>query len=104
MVRPTKTKLASAPDPTPSQLDDSSERLTWPMRTQDFSPKPRLFYAVRQGAYEWQAYVMSPVDNIVKPIGKPDLIDIICQRINAVMRYEGNQDFAEEQKRLGQKV
>ncbi len=65
--------------------------LLWPMVDADIPQTPRLFRCHRIDGFQWQAYVVD--QGIEYPIGKPDLFDIIKNRINGCMRAEGQIEF-----------
>jgi len=67
------------------------DRLSWPQGPRDLSSRPRVFRMHRLDSYSWQAYVI--LDNTESPIGKPDLFDIIKNKVAGVMRAEGQLEF-----------
>lgn len=67
------------------------DRIPWPLKPEELSPRPRLFRVERLNEYEWQAYIVSGGDE--HPIGKPDLFDIVKHKVAAVMKAEGQQAF-----------
>ncbi len=69
----------------------AAERTPWPQSPKDLSPRPRVFRIQRLNQFEWQAYVIG--ESGEAPIGKPDLFDILKNKVMAVMRAEGQQEY-----------
>lgn len=63
----------------------------WPLTEKDVCQEPRLYRIHRLNAFEWQALVVE--HGIEYPIGKPDLFDIVKNRVASCMRAEGQVDF-----------
>lgn len=75
----------------------SPERLPWPSHPKDLSTKPRSFRIERLSAFEWQAFVTDV--NGEKPIGKPDIFDLVKHRVSSVIRAEGQMAFLDDKKK-----
>lgn len=89
----------AVPTPTPDKpaVAPASERLAWPTSPKDIPSKPRLFRIQRLNAFEWQAYVTE--DDRELPIGKPDLFDILRNKVSGLMRAEGQVEFLEQKRK-----
>lgn len=84
MAKP-RPQAVPAVEPTP---------LHWPNNPKEISPIPRLYRIHRIDAFAWQAYVLDPTDPLgERPIGKPDLFDIVSFKVKHFQRMEGQVEF-----------
>ena len=78
-------KFTKAPPPLP---------LKWPVHKNEISPIPRSYRIHRMSAYEWQAFALDPTDpEGERPIGKPNLFDIIAFKVRTFQKMEGQAEF-----------
>lgn len=87
MAKP-KTAARVAP---PQPIAPSKPYLTWPTHPKELSSAPRVFRIHRLNAFEWQAFVTE--GGVELPIGKPDLFDILKNKVCGVMRAEGQAEY-----------
>lgn len=84
--------LKSPSEPRP-EAPAKPKYLPWPASPKECSDKPRRFRVERLNAFEWQAFVTSEKGE--EPIGKPDVFDIVMQKVKGVVRIEGQRAFLE---------
>lgn len=102
--RPTaKPQPAPAPEPEAPKVPF----LKWPEKIEELPETPRTFRIHRVGPFEWQAFVTDATGE--KPIGKPDLFELVEFKVKHVIRNEGQREFlaakkakSEAQERLHQ--
>ncbi len=75
-------------------IEKSEDRMPWPSSPKELRERPRVFRVERLDSFAWQAYVIE--DNKESPIGKPDLFDILINKIKGVMRAEGQRKYLAE--------
>jgi len=101
MAKPKSAPVKSEPAP---EIPPKPKYLPWPTNPKELSPVPRLFRIHRMNAFEWQAYVVTniPEEGVFEehPIGKPDVFDIIRNRVAGVMRAEGQMKFLADKTRV----
>lgn len=89
MAKPTKAPQTPIPAPVPEA--SKVDRLAWPNSPKELHCTERSFRIHRENAFEWQAYVLE--NGVERPIGKPDLFDIVSHKVRAILKAEGQMKY-----------
>ena len=69
------------------------EHLSWPLTQKEIGTVQHFYRMEQMGPFEWQCYQFSTDSLEETPIGKPDLIELVRDKLHMVMKHEGRIHF-----------